>query len=165
MDLARVPDWRTSGQNVLTANGDGFSNQTISFDWCSMTSFYSGFVAGNYRATTNETVMKFAGCISSSNGGFNGSFKFKGNTVGVYTAPADFYTSGFSIRKEFNGTTNRIYNEIVSGSVTINSYPPPGGFITGTFSGVFKRTDPISGAAVLVNVTNASFSSWHYPDE
>lgn len=165
MDLARVPDWRTSGQNVLTANGDGFSNQTILFDWCSSTSFFSGYVAGNYRSATNETVMKFAGCINSSNGGFNGSFIFKGNGVGVYTAPADFYSSGFSIRKDFNGTTNRTYNEIVSGSITINSYPPPGGFITGTFSGVLKRTDPISGAAVLVNVTNASISCWHYPDE
>ncbi|MBP9083043.1 MAG: carboxypeptidase regulatory-like domain-containing protein [Bacteroidia bacterium] len=165
MDLARVPDWRSSGQNVLTANGDGFSSQSILFDWCPSTSFYSGYVAGNYRSATNETVMKFVGCISSSNGGFNGSFRFKGNTVGVYTAPADFYTNGFSIRKNFNGSSNRIYDEIVSGSITINSYPPPGGFITGTFSGVFKRTDPVSGSAVLVNVTNASFSSWHYPDE
>ncbi len=165
MDLARLPDWRTSGLNALTANGDGFANQTISFDWCPATSFFGGYIAGNYKSATNETVLKYAGCMSSSNGGFGGTLKFNGNTPGVYSAPSDFYSTSFHIRKEFNGVTTKKYDELVSGTLTINSYPPPGGYITGTFSGIFKRTDPVTGQVYQVNVTNASISSWHYPDE
>ncbi|MBL0340701.1 MAG: hypothetical protein IPP71_07160 [Bacteroidetes bacterium] len=165
MDLARVPNMISNAPSVLTANGDGFVNQTIPFDWCSMTNYNAGYVAGNYQSASNETVLKFYGCMSSSNGGFNGSLKFNGNGPGVYTAPADFYTTGFSIRKEFNGLTTKYYTEIVSGSITINSYPPPGGYITGTFSGVFKRIDPVTGQAFTVNVTNASVSNWHFPDQ
>jgi len=150
---------------VLTANGDGFANQTIQFDWCSSTSYVAGYVAANYHAATNETVLKFYGCMNSASGGFNGNLIFKGNGPGVYNAPADFYTTGFGIRPVFNGATTKSYYEIISGSLNISSYQPVGGYISGTFSGVFKRIDAATGQAVTVNVTNASVSNWHFPDQ
>ncbi len=162
MRMQRAPNYNNMGNNKITANNDGFVNQQINFDWCSSLNYSLGYVASNYQSASNATTMKLYGCANSA--GYHGTLSFKGNSPGTYTAPNDFYTTGFSIRPQVNMATTKTYNEIVSGTLTVNSYAPAGGFITGTFSGVFKRTDPVSGTPYTVSVTNATFNTWHYPD-
>lgn len=137
----------TSTVVTFSINGDGYNNQSFSFNAIPLTAY------GQYAIGDSMTI-----CIAAANEG-SFSVSFPANTTGIWVGNQDVVATISLDSKSYIAT---------SLNVSVTQYPNVGGKIKGTFSGTFQRTEYNQTTGQVqtfdVNVTNGNFEVTRNPD-